>query len=159
MALDTNVLFDLAAELDFAHSFREVYLERGYALRIPPTVVQELTHYALEKQCAETPLALEALKRMRQCRLMPFELRSVGHGITEQFARKLIRLALLPEDEFNDGLILAETSLAAVPVLVSSDGDLLDIEPAALRVQFEVSDLPPVQIFHPKPLLWALAPK
>jgi len=55
-------LFDLAAEKDFAHSFREVYQERGFSLRVPPTVIQELTYYALEKQCAETALALHALE-------------------------------------------------------------------------------------------------
>ena len=35
LALDTNVLFDLAAEKDFAHSFREVYQERGFSLEFP----------------------------------------------------------------------------------------------------------------------------
>jgi len=38
LALDTNLLFDLAAEKDFAHAFREVYQERGYSLVVPPTV-------------------------------------------------------------------------------------------------------------------------
>jgi predicted nucleic acid-binding protein len=65
LALDTNLLFDLAAEKDFAHAFREVYQERGYSLVVPPTVIQELTYYALVKQCAETPLALKALQQMR----------------------------------------------------------------------------------------------
>jgi predicted nucleic acid-binding protein len=46
-ALDSNILFDLAAEKDFAHAFREGYQERGYSLRVPPTVIQELTYYAV----------------------------------------------------------------------------------------------------------------
>jgi predicted nucleic acid-binding protein len=50
-ALDSNILFDLAAEKDFAHAFRECYQERGYSLRVPPTVIQELTYYAVEKRC------------------------------------------------------------------------------------------------------------
>ena len=66
---------------------------------------------------------------------------------------------MLPEGEFHDGLILAETALAGIPVLVTSDGDLLDIEETELRVQFEVADLAPVQICHPKLLLKAMAPK
>ena len=102
-ALDSNVLFDLAAEKDFAHTFREVYQERGYFLSVPPTVIQELTHYALERQCAETPLALKSLQQMRrEWRLLPFDLKSVGHAITEQFSRRLMNASLLPEDEFND---------------------------------------------------------
>jgi hypothetical protein len=39
------------------------------------------------------------------------------------------------------------------------DGDLLDIEEAELRVQFDAADLAPVQICHPKLLLKAMAPK
>jgi len=49
-ALDSNVLFDLAEGKDFAHTFKEIAEERGYALRIPPTVVQELSHLAFEKK-------------------------------------------------------------------------------------------------------------
>jgi len=46
-----------------------------------------------------------------------------------------------------------------IPVLVTSDADLLDIEGIPLHVQFGESDLPPVQICHPKLLLKAVAPK
>ena len=53
LALDTNLLFDLAAEKDFAHTFREVYQKRGYSLVVPPTVIQELTYCALVKQWDE----------------------------------------------------------------------------------------------------------
>jgi predicted nucleic acid-binding protein len=159
LALDTNLLFDLASEEDFAHTFREVYQERDYSLAVPPTVIQELTYCALVKQCAETPLALKALQQMRAWGLTPFDLKSVGHGITEQFSKRLLRLGLLPEGEFNDGLILAETALAGIPVLVTSDADLLEIEDVPLRVHFESADLPPVQICHPKLLLKAVAPK
>jgi len=159
LALDANVLFDLAAEKDFAHTFREVYQERGYSLWVPPTVVQELSYYVHEKVCRESKLAFQALAQMRRWHLIPYDLKSVGHGITEQFARRLIRVGLLPEGEFNDGLILAETALASIPVLVTSDGDLLNIDAIALRVQLEEADFPPVQVFHPKPLLKALAPK
>ena len=159
LALDTNLLFDLAAERDFAHTSREIYQKRRYSLAVPPTVIQELTYCALEKQSPETPLALKALQQMRAWRLSPYDLKSVGHGITEQFSRRLMQLGLLPEGEFNDGLILAETALAGIPVLVTSDSDLLDIDEVALRVRFGESDLSPVQIVHPKLLLKAVAPK
>lgn len=39
LALDTNVLLDLAGEKDFAHDFKHEFLGRGYSLLIPPTVV------------------------------------------------------------------------------------------------------------------------
>ncbi len=157
LALDTNLLFDLAGEKNFAHTFREVYQERGYSLMVPPTAIQELTFYALDKQCAESPQARKALGEIRAWNLSPFDLKSVGHGITEQFANRLLRLGLLPEGEFNDGLILAETALAGIPVLVTSDADLLDVDAIRLMVQFEAADLPLVQICHPKLLLKAMA--
>ena len=36
LALDSNLPLDLAADLDAAHTFREVFLERGYRLFVPP---------------------------------------------------------------------------------------------------------------------------
>jgi hypothetical protein len=45
-------------------------------------------------------------------------------------------LDLLPKGKFNDGLILTETALAAIPLLVKSNADLLDIEQIALCLQF-----------------------
>ena len=66
-------------------------------------------------------------------------------------------MGLLPEGEFNDGLILAETAIAKIPVLVTSDADLLDIDAVSLLVQFETADLPMVQICHPRRLLKAIA--
>lgn len=156
-ALDSNVIFDLAEEKDFAHTFREVSAERGYALRIPPTVIQELTHLALVKHCDETPMALKALRKMREWQLTPFDLSPVGHAITERFSIKLIETGLLPEGEENDGFILAETALAEIPVLVSSDRHLVDIDPARLILQFKESDLTPVMVAHPKRLLRAMS--
>jgi hypothetical protein len=93
---------------------------------------------------------------MRNWGLLPFDLISCGHAITEQFAQKLIKKGYLPEGEFNDGLILAETALACIPILVTSDNHLLDIDNTILRVQFEDSDLFPVFACRPGALLRAL---
>ena len=41
LALDTNLLLDLAGEQDFAHDFKEEFSRRGYALLVP-TVIAEL---------------------------------------------------------------------------------------------------------------------
>ena len=80
----------------------------------------------------------------------------MGHGITEQFAQLLFLKKMLPDDELNDGLILAETALAHIPVLVTSDRHLLDIEASELKVIFDERDLFPVTVFHPKRLLRAI---
>ena len=70
--------------------------------------------------------------------------------------RGLLRQRLIPEDEFNDGLILAETSLAKIPLLVTSDKHLLDMDEDALLLAFNEADLAPVHPVHPKNLLRAM---
>ena len=156
LALDTNILFDLAEEMDFAHFFREFFQGRGYSLRVPPTVVQELAHYATVKNCAQSPFALKALQQMKPWGILPWDLIPTGHAITAEFSGKLIRKGYLPEGEFNDGFILAETSLCCIPVLVTNDNHLSNIDPSHLRIQFEDSDLMPVGVFRPKRLYHVL---
>jgi predicted nucleic acid-binding protein len=158
LALDTNLLLDLAAEADFAHTFREVFLERDYLLLVPPTAVEELTHAAIRKSGADQRDAHRALSSLRAWSIQPFEIAPVAHGIAEQFARRLIERGLLPEEESNDGEILAEASLANVPVLVTSDHHLLDIDEARLLTAFNDSDLPLVRPMHPRDLLRAMRP-
>jgi hypothetical protein len=155
LALDSNLPLDLAAGLDAAHAFREEFQERGYALIVPPTVVTELALKA-EGNDAKAALAMKALQSLREWGIQPYDLKSVGHGISEEFARRLISRRLLPGDEFNDGVILGETSLAGIPVLVTSDHHLLDIPPEPLQLEFSAADLPAVTVAHPKLLLRAL---
>ncbi|MGA9451645.1 MAG: hypothetical protein WBW41_09945 [Verrucomicrobiia bacterium] len=155
-ALDTNVLIDLGERLPFAHNFRATYQAQGLA--VPPTVVQELTHIAFNGSPPVCKFAFEALANMRQWDILPFDLVSVGHGITELDAQRLMREGVLPDDEFNDGLIVIETALASIPILVTSDNHLLSVNPAELTRVLAECDLPPVTIYHPKALLRAIAP-
>lgn len=46
LALNSNLLFDLAAGEDFALSLLEACQERGVRFKVPPTVVQELAYKA-----------------------------------------------------------------------------------------------------------------
>ena len=156
LGLDTNILFDLAHEKDFAHTVREIFQGRGYSLKIPPTAIEELTFFALDKQCAESPFALKALQQMRSWGISPAILNPMDRAITAAFANKLIKKGFLPDGEFHDGLILAEASLACIPILVTADNHLLDIDSAVLRVQLEDSDIAPVLVCHPGTLLRAL---
>lgn len=154
-ALDTNILFDLAATEDFAHTFREVYQEQGVTLAVPPTVIQELT--LLHKTSTEPKgrLAYKALSSMRSWQLAPYVLTPVQHGYAEGFSRRLIEKKLLPEDEANDGEILAEASLYEAFGLVTEDQHLLSIPEAELLAIFNERGLKPVKVFHPKGLLKA----
>jgi hypothetical protein len=53
-------------------------------------------------------------------------------------------------------LILAETSFAGIPLLVTSDKHLLNIEGETLVLAFSEAELIPVHPVHPKRLLRAL---
>jgi hypothetical protein len=157
LSLDVNFVFDLAGEEDFAHDLLDVIRKKGYALILPPTAVHELhlifTHGDTE---AERELAREALTHLRQWGIRPFDLDSAAEAVCEQFVRGLVRQSMIPEDEFNDGMILAETSIEQIPLLVTSDKHLLDIDDDALLLAFNEADLAPVHPVHPKRLLRAL---
>ena len=134
LSLDTNIVFDLAEDNNTAHDFRELFQSKGYALVLPPTAAHELhvifTHSNSER---ERSLARTALTCLKQWGIRPFDLDSASEAICEQFVRRLLRQRLIPEDEFNDGLILAETSLAEIPLLVASDKHLLNIDEDTLH--------------------------
>ena len=64
LALDANLLLDLAEGNDFAHDFREEFAGRGYSLLVPPTVLAELEALASAghaPQCHFANIALEEL--------------------------------------------------------------------------------------------------
>jgi hypothetical protein len=100
-------------------------------------------------------MALSALTHLLDWRIYPIGLSSVDNAIADIFSRRLMKKGLLPPAEYNDGLVLAETSLAGIPVLVSSDRHLLELLEDQLFVCFNDADLLPVRVAHPKGLLRA----
>jgi predicted nucleic acid-binding protein len=156
LSLDTNLLLDLAAPKDFAHEFREEFQGRGYTLALAPTVLFELEYLLTYGSGSHRLLASRAAEQVGRWQLTPFDLSEVNQSIAERFSRLLQQKRLIPADEFNDGLILGETSLAEIPLLVTSDRHLLDVNPDALLLAFQEADLPPVHPVHPKRLLKAL---
>ena len=156
LALDTNLLLDLAGEKDFAHEFKEEFSRRNYSLFVPPTVVAELAFFASLEDAPQREIASVALEKIGVWKCQPFTLSSTQLAIAIRFAARLMDSALIPETEQNDGKILAQTSLAEIPLLVTSDKHLLDIDTDALRLAFNEADLLPVSPAHPKNLLRAL---
>lgn len=156
LALDTNLLLDLAAKKDFAHEFKEEFSSRGYSLLVPPTVVAELAFFASLTEAPQQDMANVALENMRVWKCQTFLLSSTELAIAIRFAARLIDSSLIPEAEQNDGKILAQTSLAKIPLLVTSDKHLLYVDEDALLLAFNDADLLPVHPSHPKRLLKAL---
>jgi predicted nucleic acid-binding protein len=121
LALDTNLLLDLAGEKDFAHEFKEEFLSRNYSLFVLPTVVAELAFFASLEDAPQREIASVALEKIGVWKCQPFTLSSTQLAIAVRFATRLMDSTLIPETEQNDGKILAQTSLAGIPMLVTSD--------------------------------------
>jgi rRNA-processing protein FCF1 len=156
LALDANLLLDLAEENDFAHDFKEEFTKRGYSLVVPPTVLAELEALAASGRAPQCHFADLALEKLADWECQPFMLSALKLAIAHRFAERLLDMRLIPETEQNDGKILAQTSLVQIPLLVTSDKHLLDIDEEALLLAFNEADLLPVHPAHPKRLLRAL---
>src|SRR5205814_1693500 len=88
-------------------------------------------------------------------------LREQANGLTESKRESLFEQGMQiiyggPATEFNDGLILVETSLHSIPVLATSDCHLLNIDTMELRTVFDSRDLVAVTVAHQKLLLKAI---
>jgi hypothetical protein len=73
----------------------------------------------------------------------------VGNGIVEETARKIRAARLLPDEEINDSFVIAESALANVTILVSSDGHLKNIDHRALKAILNDCDLTETIIVSP----------
>ena len=156
LSLDTNLLFDLADKKDFVHDFRETYQRKGYALVISPTVVAELCFLSELGDSEEQPLASGALAGIAGWDIRAFPLAGVQLDLARRFASVLIARNLLPESEINDAFILAESAVAEIPLLVSSDHHLLAIDHDTLRDTCAEADLHSTFPVSPRRLLRSL---
>jgi rRNA-processing protein FCF1 len=156
LALDTNFLFDLAEKAEFALDFKEEFQSRGYDFLLPPTVVVELAALSEEGSARQRRVATTALQNLDGWKFLAIILSDFNLNIAQEFRLKMSRLELIPDEEWNDGVILAETALAHIPLLVTSDEELLGIDDAALQVALAESSLPAVHPVHPKRLLRAI---
>jgi predicted nucleic acid-binding protein len=156
LALDTNLLLDLARGFDFAHDFRAVFQKAHYSLLAGPTIFRELGFAVLYGREPEKTLAITAVADAAKWGVLAFNLTPLDQTIAERFAQKLLERRLLPEEECNDALILAETAVENIPLLVTSDQHLLDVDEDALALAFSDSDLPAAHPVHPKALLRAM---
>jgi predicted nucleic acid-binding protein len=156
LALDTNLLLDLARGFDFAHDFQAVFQEANYSLLAGPTVFRELGFAMLYGRELEKSLAITALANAAKWGVLAFNLTRLDQTIAERFAQRLLERRLLPEEECNDALILAETAVENIPLLVTSDQHFLEMDQDALALAFSEADLPAVHPVHPKALLRAM---
>ncbi len=150
IALDANVLIDLAEEneivLDCIQTIRQRILH--HQLIAVSTVAEELMHQADQSEPRVRRAAIKALKSFAAWKIDT--LRSpVDRGITEQIALRLRRKGLIPDEEINDSLIVAECALAGVELLVTNDAHLKDLDHNQLKLVLEESDVSAIRVVSP----------
>jgi predicted nucleic acid-binding protein len=143
IALDSNVLFDLAAEENFAATVLEVLREKDAEIYVPPTVLTELLYE--EEHCvvpAKGKLASRALDSIHSVwKLKQVTLEANKEAIARRFASALRDERLLDPREINDCFILAESTQIPANFLLTSD---------KLHALFDEKHVPRVEIVAPR---------
>ncbi len=121
-----------------------------------PTVFRELGFAVLFGGEPEKSLATTALAEAAKWGVFAFNLTLLDQSIAERFAQMLLERKLLPEEQRNDAMILAETAVESIPLLVTSDKHFLDMNEDKLALAFSDSDLSAAHPVHPKALLRAM---
>lgn len=130
-AIDTNPLIDWAQGHDDIPDCFQLIKRRvpGVSILIPPTVLQELGYFARTNAKNLGNTAIKTLELIRDERLLrPVNLVPVEHGIVEINAFKIRQKNLIPEEEINDSMILAEAGLLNCEILLSGDRHLTGID-------------------------------
>lgn len=153
---DTNFPLDVAACKPVAKkAMEEIRLRlKGERLRIPPTVVAELTFLA--DHAEETEVRERARKVLREHKQLGFELEN--HTVLPEWhiaavASHLRQAKLLPAEEVNDSLIIVEAAALNATLLVSSDGHVCGIDFQQLKLTLHQYDLSAPVIASPRDIV------
>jgi predicted nucleic acid-binding protein len=156
IAADTNVLMDLAAEVESVVDALGLVRQRVAGARwiVLPTVIQELRFIAKYGETEEEErLAVKALQSLTHWDFEPVNFLPVEYGIAEQIALRLQRAGLLPETEINDSFILAEAALLGCGLLVSSDEHFASVDFQRLTLELKASDVSVPAIASPRDII------
>jgi hypothetical protein len=82
----------------------------------------------------------------------PIHLTDVEKSHRTNFMNFVEDREVLPRGETNDARILAETAIANIPMLVTSDTDILDADPVELGRAFDDAGLLSVRVASPRAL-------
>ena len=162
IAVDTNVLLDLALEVEAVKDALDTVRKRipGVRLVVPPTVLHELAFTVksgdTEKKCQA---AFRALSCLRQWGFEPLNLVPVGLGIVERIADALRHGGLIPTEEKNDSFIVAESALLDCRMLLSTDGHMRGIDLEQLTVTLHGFDVGVPLIATPREIVRKFMPK
>lgn len=149
------MLCDLADRLDDVVDAVSVIQKRlrGARFVIPPTVQHELADWAWRGDGEKRESACKAIQLGRSWRLVPVNLVAVRHGIAERIAGRIREQGLIPEEEVNDSLVLAESALLGCSLLLSSDEHLRGIDCERLTLELQAFDVAAPVIATPREIV------
>ena len=155
ITVDANVLFDLADDLDDVVDAVAVIRERLQDARflIPPTAQHELANWALRGEGRKRRSARKAIGLSQSWRMFPGSLIAVRHGIAERIAERLRHQGLIPDEEVNDSLVVAESALLDCSILLSSDEHLRGIDFERLTLELRAFDVTAPVIATPREIV------
>ena len=85
--------------------------------------------------------ARKAIRLSQLWRILPVNLIPVRHGIAERIALQIRERRLIPEEELNDSLVLAESALLSCSMLLTSDEHLRGIDFERLTLELQALDV------------------
>jgi predicted nucleic acid-binding protein len=143
VAVDANVLFDLAGGLEDVVDAVSVIRERlrDARLLMPPTVQHELVNWAIRGDGQRREAARKAIQFSRAWLIVPANLIAVRHGIADRIAERIREQRLIPVEEVNDSLVLAESALLGCSMLLTSDEHLRGIDFERLTLELRAFDV------------------
>ncbi len=155
VAVDANVLFDLADDLDDVIAAVSVIRDRIRDARflIPPTAQHELANWAWQGAGQKQESAREAIRVGKSWHIVPVNLFAVGHGIAERIAERIREQGLIPGEEVNDSLVLAESALLGCSMLLTSDEHLRGIDFERLTLELQAFDVTAPVIATPREIV------
>jgi len=132
LAVDTNILIDWAEGDEDIKGLFESIKQRipDPVVLVLPTVIGELAHIALQgaKNNNLSNTAKKAIELIGRSTLLSPATVPAGKNCVQEIAMMVRLHGLLPSEEVNDSLILAEASLLGCVILTTRDRHLRDID-------------------------------
>ena len=155
VAVDSNILFDLALDLDDVVDAVSLIRERLPFSRflIPPTVQHEFANLAFRGEGQKRETARKAIQLCQSWSIVPASLIAVRHGIAERIAERMREQALVPDEEINDSLVLAESALLECSILLTSDEHLRGLDFEHLTLELRAFDVTAPVIATPREIV------
>lgn len=126
----------------------------GVQICVPPTVIDELAWGVQDWNGPKQELAVTALINLKATwSFQPFDFIPAGHGIAEVNAAKFTAAGIVPPEEWNDALILAEAGLLDCTVLITSDKHLSQADPTAMSAMCRDNHISCVLVKSPRALV------